>query len=153
MATRNSSEVERRRLRVRKKGAQTSPRTQATYPATGSPRPRNSTRARKARSAKRSGPSHRLPTQRRQSSSASAIPVEIGNAIEDQRSSLATAMSVLYCLHTELRRQTEDGGMDESDAVKNATEWADLAEVTAMLLVQLHAIHLSLDSVSLRGAL
>jgi hypothetical protein len=43
--------------------------------------------------------------------------------------------------------------MDESDAVKDATEWADLAEVTAMLLVQLHAIHLSLDSVSLRGAL
>jgi hypothetical protein len=80
------------------------------------------------------------------------MPVEIGNAIEDQRSSLGTAMSVLYCLHTELRRQTEDGGVDESDAVKDATEWADLAEVTAMLLVQLHAIHLALDSVSLRGA-
>jgi hypothetical protein len=62
-------------------------------------------------------------------------------------------MSVLSCLHTELRRQTEDGGLDESDAVKNATEWADLAEVTTMLLVQLHAIHLSLDCVSLRGAL
>ena len=118
----------------------------------GPSRPRNSTRARKARSAKRSGPSPRPPTRRRPSSSASAIPVEIGNAIEDQRSSLATAMSVLYCLHTELRRQTEDGEMDESDAVRDAAGWADLAKVTALLLVRLHSVHLALDSVSLREA-
>jgi hypothetical protein len=42
--------------------------------------------------------------------------------------------------------------MDESDAVKDAAGWADLADVTAMLLVKLHAIHLALDSVSFRGA-
>jgi hypothetical protein len=42
--------------------------------------------------------------------------------------------------------------MDESDAVRDATGWADLADVTALLLVQLHSVHLALDSVSLREA-
>jgi hypothetical protein len=47
MATRNSSEGERWRLRVRSKRSQPRPPTQASYTAMGSSRPRNSTCARK----------------------------------------------------------------------------------------------------------
>jgi hypothetical protein len=56
MATRNSSEVQRRLLRVRGKRAKPRPPTQTSDAAMGSSRPRNSTRARKARSAKHSSP-------------------------------------------------------------------------------------------------
>jgi hypothetical protein len=147
MATRNSSEVERRRSRVSRKRAQTRPLTRPSYTTTGSSRPRGS--------AKRSHPSPRSPTLRRPSSLAAppVMPSEIQNAIEDQRGELATAMTLLHCLHCVLRREVDYAGPDESVEVEDAVGWVELPDVTAMLLVRLHAIHLALDSVSLRQAL
>jgi hypothetical protein len=78
------------------------------------------------------------------------IPVQIGNAIEDQRRALVTAITLLHCLHTVLRRQTEDGGEDEPEAVQDALGWVELPDLTAMLLQRLHSVHLALDCVSLK---
>jgi hypothetical protein len=101
----------------------------------GSSRKSNSTRrrAKKSRSVKR-------PTPR--------LPPAIEIAIDDQRGFLTDAMSILYCLHSALRGQTEDAGPEESEAVTDAAKWVDLADITAMLLVKLHSIHSALDSVS-----
>jgi hypothetical protein len=147
MATRNSSEVERRRSRVRGKRTQTRPPTRPSPTAAGSLRPRGS--------AKRSHPSPRSPTRRRPSSPAAppVMPLEVQKAIEDQRGELATAMTLLHCLHCALRREVDHAGPDESDEVEGAVGWVELPDLTAMLLVRLHAIHLALDSVSLRQAL
>jgi hypothetical protein len=41
------------------------------------------------------------------------MPVEIQNAIEDQRRELATAMTVLHCLHCVLRREADYTSPDE----------------------------------------
>jgi hypothetical protein len=119
----------------------------------GSSRPRNSTRARKAHSAKRSVSLPRSPKRRRPARKAPALPVEIVNAIDDQRRELATAMTLLHCLHCVLRCEADDTGPGESEAVQNAVGWVELPDVTALLLVRLHAVHLALDSVSLRHTL
>jgi hypothetical protein len=63
------------------------------------------------------------------------------------------AMTLLHCLHCVLRREAHDTGPDESAEFEDAIGWVDLPNVTAMILVRLHAIHLALDSVSLRHAL
>jgi hypothetical protein len=80
------------------------------------------------------------------------MPVEIQNAIEDQRRELATAMTVLHCLHCVLRREADYTSPDESAEFEDAVGWVELPDMTAMLLVRLHAIHLALDSASLRQA-
>lgn len=157
MATRDSSEVERRRLRVRDKRTQTPPPTPANSAATGSLRARNSARAGKAPPAKRSSPRKRTSARHLRATSGSpvkarAIPFAVQYSIDRQRGSLSAAMSLLYCLHSELRRRIEDGGPIESEAVEDAAEWVDLTAITSMLLVQLHSIHLGLDSISLRKA-
>jgi hypothetical protein len=103
MATRNNSEVEGRRSPVHRKRTQTRPSTQASYAAMGSSCPRSSTRGPKAPSAKRSSPTRRSRIRRRPSSTTPAIPVEIYDAIEDQRQVLATAITLLHCLHCVLR--------------------------------------------------
>ena len=77
------------------------------------------------------------------------IPPAIEFAIGEQRGSLATAISLLYCLHSALRREIEDGGKVESEAVDDAADGADLTEISAMLLVQLNAIHNGLDTLAL----
>jgi hypothetical protein len=100
-----------------------------------------STRLRTARSV------HPASRSRRK---APVIPIEINNAIEDQRRALVTAITVLHGLHTLLRRQTEDGGEEESEAVKDALGWVELPDLTAMLLQRLHSVHLALDCVSLK---
>jgi hypothetical protein len=118
----------------------------------GSSRPRNSTRATKARSVKRSSPSHRRAAGRPSSPTEPRIPAAIEVAIDDQRDCLGTAISLLYCLHSALRREIADAGPEESEAIEDATEWANLTDITAMLLVRLHAVHRSLDFVSLGQA-
>jgi hypothetical protein len=40
-------------------------------------------------------------------------------------------------------------GPDEGEAVDDAAEWADLADISAMLLVRLNAVHSALDSTEL----
>ncbi len=154
MATRNSSEVERRRSRVRRTQTQARPRTQASYAATGSSSYRGSTRVSSAHSARRSQPSPRSPTRRRSLPPAAAplMALAIQNAIEEQRGELATAMTLLHCLHCVLRRETDYTSSDESTEFEDAAGWVELPNLTAILLVRLHAIHLALDSVSLRRA-
>jgi hypothetical protein len=80
------------------------------------------------------------------------IPAAIEVAIDEQRSSIATAISLLYCLHSALRREIEDAGRIETEAVEDAAESADLTEISAMLMVQLNAVHNALDPVELRQA-
>ena len=91
------------------------------------------------------------PTQPTQSQPP-RIPAPIELAIEEQRGFLGTAISILYCLHSALRREIEDGGPEDSEAVECAAEGAELTDITAMLLVQLHNIHNALDSVHLMHA-
>jgi hypothetical protein len=116
----------------------------------GSSRPRNSTRATKARSVKNSPPSHRRAAHRSRSPTKPRIPAAIEIAIDEQSDSLGVAISLVYCLHAALRREIE--GPAESEAVEDAAESADLTDVTAMLLVRLNAIHAALDPVSLQHA-
>lgn len=116
----------------------------------GSSRPRNSTRARKARSVKRSPSSpraaDRLPTKPR-------MPAAIDIAVDDQRESLGIAISILYCLHSTLGLEAiPNAGPSETGAVEDAAKWADLTDITAMLLVRLSSIHLALDSTELVNA-
>jgi hypothetical protein len=81
------------------------------------------------------------------------MPVTIVNAIEGQRRALVTVITLLHCLHSVLRRQIDDAGEDESDAVEDAVGWVELPDLTAMLLERVHQVHLALDSVSLKRAL
>lgn len=112
----------------------------------GSPRPRNSTRAGKARSVRRSLPSSRGRNAGRQPNETEPrIPAAIELAIDNQRDSIGTAISLLYCVHLALRRELE-GGPLENEAIEDAANWADLTHITAMLLVRLHSVHFALDS-------
>jgi hypothetical protein len=52
------------------------------------------------------------------------MPPEFEHAIDDQRRELATAMTLVHCLHCVLRRESDDICSDESEAVEDATEWA-----------------------------
>lgn len=116
----------------------------------GSSRPRNSIRARKGRSAKRT--TGRSAADRQSTAAAERIPAAIEIAIDDQRDSVGTAITLLYCLHSVLQRETADAGPAESAAVADAAEWADLTHITAMLLVRLHGVHSGLDQVALLEA-
>jgi hypothetical protein len=80
------------------------------------------------------------------------VPAAIEVAIEAQRDSLETAISLLYCLHSALRREIDDAGKIESDAVEAASKSADLTDLSAMLLVQLDAIDRALDPEELAEA-
>jgi hypothetical protein len=117
----------------------------------GSSRSRNSTRAAKARSVKRTT-SSRHRAARPPDQSKPRIPPAIEIAIDDQRKSIETAISLLYCLHSALRREIDDAGRVESEAVEDASQGADLTDISAMLLVRLNAIHIALDSVALEQA-
>ena len=104
----------------------------------GSSHTSNSTRrrAKKARSANQT--------------KASAIPAGIADEIEDRRGAIAAAMALLYGLHSVLKNQNEDAGPVESELLADAIKWVDLTNITGLVLLQLHSIHLALDSVSLR---
>ena len=86
------------------------------------------------------------PTQPTQSQ---PIPAPIEFDIEELRGFLGTAISIVYCLHSALRREIEEGGPEDSEA---AAEGAKLTHVTTMLLVLLRNIHAALDSVQLKHA-
>lgn len=106
----------------------------------GSNKPGNSTRRRaeKAHSVKRPPKAPPPPSKPR-------VPPAIELAIDAQRASLETAITLLYCLHSALRREIEDAGRTESEAVESASESADVTHISAMLLVQLDSIHCALD--------
>jgi hypothetical protein len=116
----------------------------------GSSRPRNSTRARKARSAKRT--TGRPAADRPATLAKPRIPATVEIAIDDQRDSVGTAISLLYCLHAALRCETAYPAAEESEAIADAAEWADLTDITAMLLLRLHGVHCGLDPVALLHA-
>jgi hypothetical protein len=123
MATRNSS----RRTRLKGRIGGNRPRT---HPI---PRPRRT-----------AAPSSSKPPETKP-----RIPPAIEIAIDDQRDSLETAISLLYCLHSALRREIEDVGTVESEAVEDASDQADLTDISAMLLVRLSSVHSALDPTEL----
>jgi hypothetical protein len=77
------------------------------------------------------------------------ISAAIEIAIDEQRDSLGTAISILYCLHSTLRYQDAGASRFEIEALEDAAQWAELTDITAMLLVRLNGIHTALDSTEL----
>jgi hypothetical protein len=141
MATRNHSRAGGNRPRTHPSAAPVS--------RLSIPKPPNAP-AGKPRSVKRSFQSRRSAAGRPAAETKPRIPAALEIAIDDQRTSLGTAISLLYCLHSALRRETADAGSNEYDPVANASEWADLTEITAMLLVRLYLVHNALDCVTLK---
>lgn len=52
-------------------------------------------------------------------------------------------------IRSALRREVEDVGTPEREAVESASKSADLTDITAMLLVRLDSIHAALDAAKL----
>lgn len=124
----------------------------------GPTRPRNSTRARKAGSAKsapkpRRQPPRPKPTKLRKVDDAphearERLPADVEIAIHEERGSLIVAISILYGLHSILRRQLEEDDSEVSDAIEDAAEWADSTKLSEMLLVKLHEVMENLDNIA-----
>lgn len=140
----------------------------------GPSRPRNSTRARKARSAKSVPESRRKPapkpfkvrngrrrqwrpgpraTATRVTQRKPADPIPVATAIElvihQERGTLTTVMTLLFSLHCILRRQLEDDTDEVDEVVKDAAKWADVTELTSMSLVKVHTVLRNLDAIAL----
>lgn len=115
----------------------------------GSSRPRNSKRVRKAHSAKRSSPSPRRKAGKPSFQTTPRIPPAVEIALDVQRGSLEIAISLMYCLHATLRHQADDGGLFETEGLEDAAGMADVADISALLLVRLDAIHDALDPTEL----
>lgn len=94
----------------------------------------------------------RRAATRNRPSVTSSRPPALGLAIEEQRTSLATALSLLYCLHSALRRGIDNVGRMKSPGVQAAAQNANVTDITALLLVQLDSIHAQLDSHELMKA-
>ena len=82
----------------------------------------------------------------RSTAPAFVMPDKIEAAIECQRNRLITAITLVYCLHSALRRRLEDAGPVESIAVEVASRSAELSVITEMLLEYMHSVHQGLDS-------
>ena len=117
-----------------------------------------STRARKAGSAK-SAPKPRRqtprpkPTKPRKTGDAprkarERLPADVVIAIHEERGSLIVAISILYGLHSILRRQLEEDDSEVSEAIEDAAEWADSTKLSEMLLVKLQAVLENLDNIA-----
>lgn len=111
-----------------------------THPSR-TPAPSAHSGARKVPSVRPSPTPGRKPVR----SEARRMPPAIEHAIDDQREAIEIAMSLLYCLHSALRREVDDVGTLESEAVELASKSADLTDISAMLLVRLDSIHAALD--------
>jgi hypothetical protein len=95
-------------------------------------------------------PSHRRADDRTAAETKPRIPAAIEIAIDEQHGALGTAISILYCLHsTTLCYQVAGAGRFESEDVEDAAEWAELTDITSMLLVRLNGIHIALDCTEL----
>jgi hypothetical protein len=81
------------------------------------------------------------------------IPEGLRVEIEEQRGVLIAVMTLLHCLHVVLEHQKDHGGEALSAGAKAAIRWANLPDMTEMLLERVHAVHLALDSVCLARAL
>src|ERR1700732_24374 len=89
---------------------------------------------------------------KRQTKQPFALPPAISEEIEDRRGDIAGAMALLWGLHSVLKNQNEDAGPVESELLADAIKWTDMTYITQLVLLQLHSIHLALDSVKLRDA-
>jgi hypothetical protein len=120
----------------------------------GASRKPQSTRAKLIRPGKRL-PSHkaRRRTMNRRAAELPHIPEGIRVEIEEQRGVLIAVMTLLHCLHVVLEHQKDHGGEALSAGAKAAIRWANLPDMTEMLLERVHAVHLALDSVCLARAL
>lgn len=99
--------------------------------------------------------SQSIPSTGRLRTEPFVMPHKIKNVIECQRNTLVTAITLLHCLHSTLRRQRQraDGGPIESFAVEAASKLADFPVVTEMLLENISSVHDALDSTSLCRAM
>lgn len=105
-----------------------------------------STRARRGRSARSSPKPRPKPVQK--PSADSRLPAAIEIAIEQQRDSLTTEMTILYALHCILRRDQEGDDSEVDEAVRDAVEWTDPTDLTSMLLVRLHTVFNNLGKIA-----
>jgi hypothetical protein len=120
----------------------------------GASRKSQSTRAKRIRPGKRR-PSNKARRRIINPSAAELpnIPEGIRVEIEEQRGVLIAVMTLLHCLHVVLEHQKDHGGEALSAGAKAAIRWANLPDMTEMLLERVHTVHLALDSVCLAKAL
>lgn len=130
-----------------------------------SSRPRNSTRPAKGRRFVKSPSKRRRkqatpnPTRLRPAATVEAVrkmrdgdsgrlPAAVEIAIHEERGSLIVAISILYGLHSILRRQLEGDDSEVSDAIEHAAGWADSTKLSEILLVKLHEVIQNLDNIA-----
>ena len=79
------------------------------------------------------------------------VPPGVEEQIEVRRTDIAEAMSLIFGLHSILKSH-EDPGPAESSLLVDAITCVELSDITELVLLKLHAVHLALDSVTLRAA-
>ena len=76
------------------------------------------------------------------------IPEAVEAAIHEERATLITSITLLFSLHSILRRQLE--GLDEiNEPVESAEKWVNVTELTTMLLGKLSTVLRNLDAIAL----
>jgi hypothetical protein len=122
--------------------------------------PSNSTRPRKARSGNsvpkpRRKPVSPQPAKLRTTGevthddASDRVPADIEIALHEERGSLITAISILYGLHSILRRERDGDESEISEALEDAAKWSNSVELSGMTLVKLHAVLKKLDAIAL----
>ena len=122
----------------------------------GPSRPRDSTRTRKAHPPEKLSKKLAIPKPSKSRTIRGRlgddlpdrIPAEVEIAIHEERGSLIVVISLLYGLHSILRRQLEGDESEVSEAVEHAAKWADFTKLSEMLLVKLHAVLENLDNIA-----
>lgn len=127
----------------------------------GSSRPRDSIRAGKARSTKSAPKPRRKPARPKAPKLRTAadgmphggvpdrVPTDVEIALHEERGSLITAISILYGLHSILRRERDGDESEVSEAVEDAAKWSNSVELSGMTLVKLHTVLKNLDAIAL----
>ena len=77
------------------------------------------------------------------------LPTDVEIALHEERGSLMTAISILYGLHSILRRERDGDESEVSEAVEDAAKWSDSVELSGMTLVKLHTVLKNLDAIAL----
>ena len=86
--------------------------------------------------------------QRRKRASPIPVPAAIELAIQQERGSLMTSITLLFSLHCILRGQLERPG-EVNEAVESAAKWVNVTELTTLLLGKLHTVLRNLDAIAL----
>jgi phage FluMu protein gp41 len=93
-------------------------------------------------------PTHSLREKRKKVPESLPIPIAVELAIQQERATLITSITLLFSLHCILRRQLEGLG-EVNEPVESAAKWVNVTELTTMLLGKLHTVLRNLDEIAL----